>query len=83
MFIDSPLSPFKTEENSHVIDICYLDNTYCSKEYESIPTREKALLEIIKYIDLVRKNDEKFVLKYKKLGKETILVELAKRFKCK
>jgi hypothetical protein len=83
MFIDSPLTPFLAEENSQVIDICYLDNTYCSKQYDSIPTRDKALLEIIKIIELNLKNDKKIVFKCKKLGKETLLVELAKRFKCK
>ena len=83
MFVDSPLTPFLTNENSQVIDICYLDNTYCSKQYESIPTRENALLELISYIDFNLKSGKKFILKYKKLGKETLLIELSKRFNCK
>ena len=83
MFIDTPLSPFLKRSTSQKVDICYLDNTYCSKHYDLIPTREKAKQEIFDYIEANLKEDKKFVLKYKKLGKETLLIELAKKFKCK
>ena len=83
MFIDSPLTKFLKRENGNAIDICYLDNTYCSRQYEYIPTLDKAFLELIAYIELNLTFLKKFVLKYKKIGKEVLLIELAKKFKCK
>ena len=79
MFIETPLT-----KSQNKVDICYLDNTHCSKVYESMPTREQALLELIAFIELNLTFDKKFIIKIEEvLGIEIFFMNLAKKFKCK
>ena len=84
LFIDSPLTPYVEQQNTDkVIDICYLDNTYCSQAYESIPTKKEALLKLFSYFEENLKHNKKFLIKFNKFGNELALIELSKRFNCK
>ena len=78
MFIDGPL------ENKN-IDVCYLDNTYLEPRFAGIPSRQEALNEIVQLIQVKRKEKSNliFALIMKNLGKEEILVELARHFQTK
>jgi hypothetical protein len=76
MFVDTPLSNTK-------IDICYLDNTYFNKKFLNIPSREKALKEIIALICFKREQIKNviFHLNLRILGKENLLEDLYDHFK--
>jgi hypothetical protein len=82
IFIDSSLCRL-----TEPVDIVYLDNTYNSKLYQNIPSREIAFNEIRllieKYYTQAKSPQRYFILKYKRLGKEKLLIGLANYFKCK
>ena len=69
------------------IEICYLDNTYLHENFNKIPTRQLALEQLIELINK-RKSEAKssesqnpiFLLKFKLLGKEELLIDLFEYF---
>lgn len=84
MFIEPPLNTYIKNTNRSPIELLYIDNTYCSPHYSNIPTRIQALNALIVYIKLNnQQSNKKFIIKMKKLGKEELLINLAKHFKCK
>ncbi len=83
MFIDSPLT-------GKEIEICYFDNTYLHEKFnKTIPSRETAIKDLLNLITkrqleaskLQVPDDLIFLLKFKLLGKEKILIDLYNFFK--
>ncbi|ELT95851.1 hypothetical protein CAPTEDRAFT_225584 [Capitella teleta] len=62
------------------VDVLYLDNTFCSPNCV-FPTRAAATEEIIKAIEQ-SSDAAKILIGVRNLGKETLLMEIAKRFQC-
>ena len=71
-------------ENKQV-DICYLDNTYLNSTYTNIPLRNEATEELIQLIKVKIKNNSNilFAIIMKNLGKEDMLIQIAKTFDTK
>ncbi|KAM4700447.1 5' exonuclease Apollo isoform 2-T2 [Discoglossus pictus] len=71
MLSNPPLSNKKT------IDVLYLDNTNCNPEHK-LPSRQEATRQIKEIID--KHNDYDIVIGLYSIGKEELLVELAKTY---
>lgn len=63
---------------SSAVDKLYLDNTFCSPRCD-FPSREKAMVEMLRIIS--EHPDHRVMIGLRKLGKEGLLVAIAKHFR--